>query len=420
MLALSVVVPLAATILLFKLNVPLGQPGEFVYLYSPVVPLRLIALPWAFVVAALLGAGAWLACSPRAGRSRAGLLLVGLGCLAGAAWTYLAPPDFCHQHLFNMQSPSHDGAFLTEAYYVRQVGVRDYLRDFPARTETPTEQMRGTRVVSNPPGTTLVAVATLSLLDRSPWLRRIAYGLGADEELPPDYAGLVIVSTGLALALFLLWLPALPLLYWLARVFFPPPTAATFTVICFFSPATLLFTPGKDPAQLFTVALPLWLWLLAWRGGRSWAGGLAGAVFVLSCLVSLVHIWIAAIVFVATILATPVEQRRRLAWRAWLPAIVGAVAVVGGLAWFAKLNLFATVWSVARAQAEVTRGENAMPLVWQMLGVPLFLMFAGPAFWFVALSLPRHRLRDADARLGLFLVVGSAAVMFATVGFTNV
>ena len=412
--------PLVATILFFKLNVPLGKPGEFVYLYSPIVPQRLVALPWAFVVAALLGSGAWLALSQRGWPSRTGLILMAAGCLAGSAWAYFAPPQFCRQHFFNMYSPSQDGAFLTEARYVRHVGVRNYLREFPARAETPTEQMRGTRVTSNPPGTTLVAVATLSLLERSPSLTRAAYRLSTDQELPPKYARMVAVSTAFACALLLLWLLAVPFLYWSARVFFPPPSAAVFTAICFFSPATLLFTPGKDPAQLLTVALPLWFWLLAWRREQSWAAVLAGGAFVFACLVSLVHVWVAAVVFVATILATPVEQRRRLAWRAWLPAIGGAVVVIGGLTWFAKLNLFATVWSVARAQAEVTRSENAMPLVWQMLGVPLFLMFAGPAFCFISLSRPRQRLRDTGARFGLVLIVGSAAVMLATVGFTNV
>jgi len=419
-LALSALVPLVATILFFNLNVPLGKPDKFVYLYSPIVPQRLLALPWAFLVAALLGGGAWLAFSQRRWSSRAGLILMAAGCLAGSAWAYFAPPQFRHQHFFNMYSPSQDGAFLTEARYVHRVGVRNYLDDFPTRTETPAEQMRGTRVTSNPPGTTLVAVATLSLLERSPWLTRAAYRLGTHEELPPKYAYMVTISTAFACALLLLWLLAGPFLYWSARVFFPPASAAVFTAICLFSPATLLFTPGKDPAQLLTVALPLWLWLLAWRREWAWAAVLAGGAFVFACLVSLVHVWLAAVVFVATILATPAEQRRRLAWRAWLPALGGAAVVVGGLAWFANLNLAATVWSVARAQAEVTRGENAMPLMWQTLGVPLFLLFAGPALWSTAWWSSRPHLRDAEARFGLYLMLGAAVVMLATVGFTNI
>jgi hypothetical protein len=141
---------------------------------------------------------------------------------------------------------------------------------------------------------------------------------------------------------------------------------------------------------------------------------------VLACLASLVHAWVAVIVVVATILGAPADGRRRVLWRVCLPAVGGAVVVIAGLALFSGMNWFATGWSVARAQAEVTRGEEAMPLVWQMLGVPLFLLFAGPALWFVSLSLPRQRACDADARFGLVLVIGSVLVMLATVGFTNV
>lgn len=420
MLALAVLVPLAATILLFKLRVPLGKPEEFVYLYSPIVPQRLVALPWAFLVAALLGSGAWLAFSQRKWPNRTGLSLIGIGCLAGTAWAYFAPPHFCHQHFFNMYSPSQDGAFLTEARYVRRVAVRNYLADFPTRTEAPTEQMRGTRVTSNPPGTTLVAVATLSLLERSPWLTQAAYRLGTDQELPPKYARMVTISTAFACALLLLWLFAAPFLYWSARVFFPPASAAVCTAICFFSPATLLFAPGKDPAQLLTVALPLWLWLLAWRRERSWAAVLAGGTFVFACLVSLVHVWVAAVVLAATVFATRAGQRRRIGLRIGLPMLAGVLVVIGGLAVFADLNFFATAWSVARAQAEVTRGKDAMPLVWQALGVPLFLLFAGPALWSTTLWSSRRRLRDPEARFGLYLMLGAAVVMLTTVGFTNI
>jgi hypothetical protein len=414
-----VLLPLVATALLYESNVPLGRPGKFVYLYSPIVPQRLVSLPWGLLIAALLGVGTWLAFLGRPKSTRFGLLLMVLGCVLGAVWVYFAPPSFRQQHFFNMHSPSQDGAFLTEADYVRRVGVRAYLREFPARAHTPTEQMRGTRVTSNPPGTTLIAAAMLGLLDHSPLLRRTTYRLGSDQELPARYARMVQASTTFALALVLLWLLAVPFLYWSAGAFFPPPTAAVFAAVCFLTPAALLFAPGKDTAQLLTVALPLWLWLLAWRGGRSWVAALAGAAFVVSCLVSLVHVWIAAIVFVATILASESGQRRRILVRIGLPAIGGTLVVTAGLLLFARLNLFATAWAVARAQAEVTRGENAMPLIWQLLGVPLFLLFAGPALWFVGLSLPRRRSGDPDARFGRFLIVGSVTVMLATVGFTN-
>jgi hypothetical protein len=298
--------------------------------------------------------------------------------------------------------------------------VRAYLGDFPARAATPTAQMQGTRVTSNPPGATLIAAVTLGLLDRSPSLRQAMYRLGSNQELPARYAHMVSGSTFFGLALLLLWLLAAPFLYWSAGAFLPPSTAAVFAAVCLFTPATVLFAPGKDSAQLLTVALPLWLWLLAWRSARRWVAPLAGAAFVVSSLVSLVHVWIAALLFAATVLASRPGQRWRVFVHLGLPAIGGALVVAAGLFLFARLNLFAGAWAVARAQAEVTRGPGAMPLIWQVLGVPLFLLFAGPALWFIGLAVPRKRAPDDVARFGLFLLVGTLLVMLATVGFTNV
>ncbi|MFQ5807052.1 MAG: hypothetical protein ACE5I3_11450 [Phycisphaerae bacterium] len=419
LLALAVLLPLLAAILLFKLNVPLGKPGKFVYLYSPIVSQRLAALPSALLLAALLGGGVWLAFSGRKWRCRAGFFLVTLGCMGGAGWAFFAPPSFRSQHFFNMQSPSHDGAFLTEASYVRRLGVRSYLPHFPRRAQAPPEEMRGTRVLSNPPATTLLAVGVISLMERSPRLTRALHALGTDQDLPPEAALLVTVSTGFACALLLPWLLAAPFVYGSGRLFLSPPSALAFALVCLFSPMTLLFSPGKDPAQLLTVALPLWLWLLAWRRRRSWAAALAGGAFVLACLVSLVHVWVATVVCVATFLGTSAEQRGRFILRTGLPALCGMLAAIGALALFAGLDFFATAWSVAGSQAQVTRGDNAMPFVWQLLGVPLFVLFAGPALWSVGLWLPLRRLRDAEARFGFYLLLGSVVVMLATVGFTN-
>lgn len=419
LLALATLLPLAVTLALFRLNVPLGRPGKFVYLYSPIAVQRLTALPAALLLAALLGVGAWLAFSPLRARRAAGFLLLVTGGIGLAGWAYFAPPQFRSQHFFNMQSPSHDGAFLAEAFHVRRVGLRSYLRDFPQRAQRPSEQMRGTRVISNPPATTLLAVGTIGLLERSPRLARWVYTVSVREDLPPEADRLVTVSMAFSLALLWLWLLAALPLYWSGRQFFSPPAAAVLTVVCFVSPPTLLFTPGKDPAQLLTVALPLWLWLLAWRRERAWAAAASGGVFVLACLVSLVHIWIAAIVVTATALHIPAEDWRRFALRLGLPALCGALVVVAGLGLFADVNFFAYALSAARAQGEITRGEGAMPFTWQTLGVPLFLLFAGPALWCVGLWLWRRRLHDRDARFGLHLVLGAAAVMLATIGFTN-
>jgi hypothetical protein len=230
----------------------------------------------------------------------------------------------------------------------------------------------------------------------------------------------VTLCTGFSIALLLLWLLAGPCLYAAARVFFTPAPAAVLAVVCLFSPMTLLFAPGKDPAQLLTVALPLWLWLVGWRHRRSGAALLAGGAFVLACLVSLVHVWIAAIVLIATGLSTHREDLRYVAYRGVLPAVLGAIVVIGALRLGCDLDLFATAWAAARAQVTITRGVDAMPIAWQLLGIPLFLLFASPALWWLGLSLLRQRLPDQDARFGLGLLCGSAVVMVATVAFTNV
>ena len=407
-------------IVLFKLDVPLGRPGQFTYPYSPIATQRITALPDALVLAALLAAGIGLVCAARRWLRLAGFLLAVVAGVALAGWVYFAPPQFRSQQFFNMQSPSHDGAFLTEAFHARRVGLQEYLQGFPERARTPPDEMRGTRVISNPPATTLLAAGTIGLLEASPRLAGWLRAVGVNEQLPPREEWLVTASAGFSLLLLLLWLLAGLPLYAAGRLFLSPPAAAAIAVVCLFSPPTLLFAPGKDPAQLLTVALPLWLWLLAWRRHRPWAAALAGVLFTLACLVSLVHVWIGVIVFVATALRTPAGRRRRFVLGICTPALAGALAVVGGLALLAGTNFLACAWAAARAQAEITRGADAMPLVWQALGLPLFLLFVGPALWSVGLWLLRRRLRDGDARFGLCLIAGAAGIMLATIGFTNV
>lgn len=225
------------------------------------------------------------------------------------------------------------------------------------------------------------------------------------------------------LVLTTLWAASGLVLYGVGRLFVPTAAALAFSLGCVFTPATLLFSPGKDAAQLLTVAVPLYLWLWAYRRDRPWAAVAAGLATVGAVLLSLIHVWAAGITVLATVLAAArsgVPQRR--VWRRGvLPALVGFVLGGLGLYFLAGLNLLATALAVARSQAEVTGGASAMPLVWQMLGVPLFLLFAGPAWWVITAPtvFRAERARDADAHLGLVLVLAAAGVMLLTVGRTN-
>lgn len=433
-LVLAAVVPPAVTAFLDYLNIPLGCPGRLVYLYSPVVGERAAMLPFAILLAGALGVGVWLAAASEKRHRQAGLLIVALGAAALAVWSYLAPPEHYEQHVFNAHSPSHDGAFVTEALHVDS--LRDYLQSFPQHARTPPEEMRGTRVISNPPGATVLAVGARGLLQAIPVLDELA-GPPAGETLPAGPAfEWFRYSSSVGLIFFwlltALWLFAGVFLYLGARLFWPPAVAAAYALCCVFSPMTLLFTPGKDPAQLLTVALPLCLWVVAVRHQRGWVAGLAGCTFVIACLASLVHIWLAGIVIAATWLGerrTRPDARRPAGWFVgW--AAGGAVLTAAALYLLWGLDLIATARAVAHAQAEVTRGASAMPLAWQLLGVPLFLLFVGPAWWTATLWLvappalnggaaAAGRSHDADASFGRYLLLGCALVMLATVGFTN-
>lgn len=425
-LALAAVLPLLALLILDRLQVPLGCPGRLVYPYSPLSGVRLLRAAWALPPAAALGFGIWLA-----GRRRTmGLALAAAGALGLVAWTFWAPPAWRHQHIFNALSPAHDGAFVVEALQIRSLS--DYLRQFPARAHTPPAEMRGTRVISNPPGTTVLAV----LLDR---LTRDRPGLGLItpgtlvEAVPPDRAAWVHHAATLGLVLFAalaaLWVVALLPLYAVGRCCFAPPVAAAYAAACVFTPATLLFAPGKDAAQLLTVALPLLAWVWALRRRSPVLAALAGALAVLASLVSLVHIWLAA----AALLASFWSARRTA--RPWLgfaivPAGLAGLAVVALLR-LAGVDALATLRAAAAAQATVTRGPDAMPLAWQALGIPLFLLFAGPVAGCLALwrfgsrsaagpaAEPATTPAPCDAAFGNALLLVTGAILLATVGFTN-
>lgn len=426
LLAAAAVVPLAAALLLRAGGVPLGCPGRLVYLYSPIAAIRLAAVWPALLLAPLLGVGVELA-------ARRPALGLGLAALAGAGlgvWAYRAPPYHVGQHLFNVHSPSHDGAFVEEALRIEH--VRDYLRAFPQRARTPPERMRGTRVVSNPPGATLLAAGVERLLAASPALSELALRPVRRDLDPRLYRS---AATGLVFLWVLtgLWLAAGVFLYLLARDLAGVPAAAACAACVVFGPMTLLFTPGKDPAQLLSVALPAWLWVSAWRRVSAWRAALAGVAGALACVASLVHVWIGAVLVAATLGAALREGGAlwtRLA-RVLVPAAGAALLAVAGLRVVAGLDLPAAAWAVAGAQAAVTRGPDAMPLAAQALGVPLFLLLAGPAFWTLAVGAlgPGRRgvapaVAETDGgwggRFGGWLLLGSAVVMLGTIGFTNV
>lgn len=411
--------PAALLALLRFADIPLGYPGKFTYLYSQLYALRLVNAAALLVPASLFAAQVVLVARTSAMHRRIGYALGICGLIATAAWTWLAPPNHLSQHILNYQSPSHDGAFILEAFEFERVD--EYLASFPQRAATPPEQMKGTRVISNPPATTLLAYSARRLLETTPPLRAaLEYDLLNRGVEQPRIR--LQMATGLLTAWTLLVLTCggAMLLAVALSLRLAPPTAWAVAIICFSSPAMLLFSPGKDPAQLFTVAAPLLFWFLALRRGSVISGLAAGAALGVGIFAGLVHLWVAVVVLFASFAAEFRQNRTNL-----LKATIGAALGTVGFALFlyaaASADVLAISRAVATAQAEVTRGPNSMPLAGQLLGLPIFPLFAGTGWIVLMIAALRkhHRPADATARLGGWLLVTSAAVMLATIGFTN-
>ncbi len=419
---------IAANVILFRSAVPLGCPGRFTYPYSPALALRLKSLILAVLPVIALATAVSLTCLDRKALVRLGLTLAAIAGISLGVWSYFAPPSHFNQHIFNANSPAQDGAFVSEAIAIDS--VRNYLAHFPDRARQNWEQLRGTRVISNPPGPTILAWTARQALDSFPALRPDIPISKELYERSPATAHRAQQQAAVGLAFFwlctALWLAAGPVLYALARLHLPPSTSLVFAICCLFTPMTLGFTPGKDAAQLLTIALPLWLWLRAIQRNSHLAAIAAGAFTLLGCLMSLVHIWIAAIIIVAAFGPRLRDWRslRQPALHALLPAAIGCIATAALLYPLLGLNVIDTFRAVAAAQASVTRGPDAMPLVWQVLGIPLFLLFAGAGWWILTTWLVTadrtQRLTDDPARFGRWLLLTTLAALLLTVGFTNV
>jgi hypothetical protein len=385
-LGISFALSLAVILILLTFGVRLGQ-GYFAYRFSPLRDLRTPRALMALPIVVLAGGAVYLLSQSASRLRRMGMAFFVLTWLAAAAWAWWAPPSPLLQHMFNFTSPSSDGAFFVEASSIRS--IPRYLAEFPqhVRQQTP-ESMRGTRVLSNPPGMTLLIRSILpeQTEGRSGgWLDEALASRG-DIDRPDVW--LFADTTRVAVALCILWALAGVAAYALARVFLSPAGAATFAIIATFNPATLHFVPGKDPAQLLAINLMLWAWFAGQKQRKLWPlCGLAGAILVIGSTFSLIHIWAAVAVLLATY-----WQRQPLR-KPTLAAISGGL-LIGLLAWLALgWNIPLTLWAVARKWSEIQKTFEMSRPIWYLIGLPIFLLFLSPGFWtLLGLSVRRRRL----------------------------
>lgn len=421
LLVAAALVPVAATLVLAAFQIPLGKPGTLVYPYSSLDAIRLAKVAIALVPIGLLALAVRGAAGERRGCEPLSVGLLALGIAGMGVWALISAPKWQRQNFFNMASPSHDGAFLLEAEHIREVGVGEYMRMFASRAAMPPGKMKGTRVISNPPAVTLIAAACDAAVRNSVGLRDTLTTLAIDEpnieENAQQHAARALLFSAVLIGM---WVLGGVVFYGAVRTLAPPHIAVFVAACATVTPMTLLFTPGKDAAQLLTVALPLWLWLLAMKRGSAGLGVLAGAAVGLACLFSLVHIWVTVCVAGASVLAIGRLRDAGTLLRVLSSALAGVLLASLALWGLAGYDVITATSAVAGAQAAVTRGDAAMLLAWQIVGVPLFLLFAGPALWFLALAMRRGSTPSAHAMFGRGLILTCVLVMLLTVGFTNI
>jgi len=409
-LGLSFVLILGTVIVLQNSEVRLGQ-GSFAYRYSPLYGLRVLrAFPTIAIAAAAVGV-IWMLCTRvRQPRMGAGLL-VGVVTLL-VAWTWWAPPQPVLQHTFNFLSPSHDGAFVTEARNAR--GAADYLRRFDQRIQHPESKFGGTRVISNPPGMTLIAMAAMNVLPARPsapwWLDRWALsrpeGLLQTTEWPAALRG--------ALASLLMWGASAVFAYLLGREFLSSPGAAVFTLCVLFNPSTVLFSPGKDSAQLLTINAMLWAGFAGWRRGSIALAALSGALLLAGSLIGLIHIWVAGAAGAAVVWQA-LRSRASIApliLYTLLPAAIGAALLALSCYLAIGWNPLLTLVAVQRRWTAVQPTIAVNHSLWLFIGLPIFLLFTSPAYW-TTISLNLRRARSGNG-FGRRLLICTLAAMAAT------
>lgn len=412
--------PFAALIVLFAFNVPIGQPFFLIYRYSPFVELRILHAIPAILIGMTTVVLLWVAMRRVDNTPRWAIWAAAAGYTLLVGWTFVAPPDFVAQHSFNLHSPSHDGAFVVEGRAVESVPV--YVSTtFYERLMLSPEEMRGRRVLSNPPGVTVVSIllhrAVAQFESLGGTLIRV-FGLDQldDAEQRIDFAAAMLLGIVFTAA----WGLAVVLAYRLCRLWLPPTAAMCVSFACVINPATVNFTPGKDPAQLLTVLAILCCWMAAYQTGkRRWAA-LAGIAVAVGCTMGLIHIWILLIAASATMWHAVFARKNLGTWvtSCAVPASAGFAAAVIGLFAAVGWNLPLTIYRVAMRYGEIQLPVVTDPFHWTLVGLPMFLLFVGPFFWILLAAL-RRDIRNDAAALGGAILVCTSGVMVYTYFFAN-
>jgi len=163
------------------------------------------------------------------------------------------------------------GAFVGQAMNIESAGT--YLRGFPGIGGSHWGQQGGTRVISNPPGASMLIYGCRRLLEARPWLQEHYAGTSGESVLPPPGAPPDVRRAYLHYALvmfvpdvfFLLIALGMPPLWWLAHVLLPEEQARFPAITAALAPSLFVFSFTKDA---FLVSLALWFWWALYRAAR--------------------------------------------------------------------------------------------------------------------------------------------------------
>jgi hypothetical protein len=411
LLGATFVLPFVVILILHSLDVRIGQ-GYFAYRWTPVRALRTTRALAIIPIAGLACGAVWMLASAggRSTRPLRGVGLLVVAMIAAGVWILWAPPSPLTQQMFNLTSPSSDGAFLIEGGG-NVSSPREYLRDFPRRLQSSVDDLGGTRVLSNPPGMTILAYAVVDGLHPEP--SEIERALLEREGLTEENLSLAVATIRLGVTLCAIWMASGFAAYGLGRVFLSSAGSAVFAIIVTFNPCTVHFVPGKDPGQLLTINVMLWMWFAGWKRSSSLLCAIAGAVLVVGSTFGLIHIWIAIVTLLATMWESRSTDLRVFLVRCIAPALAGAIAVVL-LAWIAiGWNMPLTLLAVARRWGEIQKTFNMNRPVWYVIGLPIFLLFLPSGLWLlIALAAWRRRLHFGT-RLALTTLAVMLLIYFA-------
>jgi hypothetical protein len=404
--------PLLVVLVGYALQIPFGRPGLQVYPYSRLVAIRFFAaLPVLLPAAACFLFVLRRPALPMVSRRNVAAGTILAAALLGV-WTHWAPPRAPAQHFFNFCSPSHEGAFHLESYTAHP--LPGYLREFPNRLNRRLDETGNTRVLSNPPGITILAAGVDQLLATSPFLERLFYrGADAEVAIDSDIGRLFTRASALAWLLTLLWIASAPFLYFTARLWFDPIPASALALMMFFTPSAVCFSPGKDPAQLLTIGAMLWGTLAAFERRSSVAGAVAGVATVAGLILGLIHAWVAIIVALGLAWRCGRDRARWatlirfVAMPAAASLVISLIVIYACTGW----NIVSTLRAVAASYIRVQPQIAHWAWYWHLAKFAAFALFAGSGVWMLTAALLRDRLRDEVGRFGLKLLIISAIVM---------